>query len=125
MSFRLAFPACLMLAAPVLAAPPAAVTIYTRDLAFVRETRTLDLRSARDTVRLSEVPDRIDVSSVRLTPAGKARVTAGIIGAAASAPPLRVASAACDSSDGTSNEGASAWRAAMALLRRRRRSAAT
>ena len=75
MSFRFALPACLLLAAPALAAPPAAVTIYTRDLAFVRETRTLDLGGGRDTVRLGEIPDRIDVSSVRLTPSGKARVT--------------------------------------------------
>ena len=75
MSFRFAIALGLLLAAPAAAAPPAAVTIYTRDLAFVRETRTFDLRSARDTVRLGNVPDRIDVSSVWLAPAGKARVT--------------------------------------------------
>ena len=65
----------LLLATPTFAANRAAVTIYTRDLAFVRETRTLDLRSGRDTVRLGDVPERIDVSSARLVPGGKARVT--------------------------------------------------
>jgi hypothetical protein len=75
MSLRFVTSACLLLAAPAFAAPPAAVTIYTRDLAFVRESRTLVLGGGRDTLRLGEIPDRIDVSSVRLTPAGKARVT--------------------------------------------------
>ncbi len=67
-----------------LGAPPAsragaapagpAVTIYGHDLGFVSETRAFDLRSARDTVRLAGVPDRIDFSSVRLA-AGDARLT--------------------------------------------------
>ncbi len=47
-----------------------AVTVYTSDLAFVRENRTLELRSARDTVRLEDVPERIDFGSVRLSPQG-------------------------------------------------------
>jgi hypothetical protein len=45
------------------------VTIYTRDLGFVRESRTLDVRSARDTVRLEDVSTGLDFSSVRLAPA--------------------------------------------------------
>ena len=61
-------------AAPARPAPRAAVTIYTRDLAFVRETRALDVRAARDTVRLGDIPDRLDVSSVRLALAGRGRV---------------------------------------------------
>jgi len=45
------------------------VTIYTRDLGFVHEWRTLQLGSATDTVRIADVPERIDVPSIRLTPA--------------------------------------------------------
>lgn len=50
------------------------LTIYTHDLGFVRETRTLDLRAARDTVRLEDVSSMLDFSSVRLAPAA-GRVT--------------------------------------------------
>lgn len=69
----------LLVLAAALAAPPAAtpaaaagpaITIYSGDLAYVRERRVLDLRAARDTVRLSDVPDRLDFASVRLD-AGK------------------------------------------------------
>jgi hypothetical protein len=52
-----------------------AVTIYSRDLGFVRETRTVELGAGHDTLQLADIPERIDVSSVRLTPAGAARVT--------------------------------------------------
>jgi hypothetical protein len=55
------------------AASPA-LTIYSRDLGLVRETRTLD-GAAGDTVRISDVPERIDFSSVRLVPEGGARVS--------------------------------------------------
>lgn len=51
-----------------------AVTLYSHDLGFVHERRTLDLSSATDTVRLGDVPERIDVASVRLEPAA-GRVT--------------------------------------------------
>ncbi|TMQ51077.1 MAG: hypothetical protein E6K72_10825 [Candidatus Eisenbacteria bacterium] len=51
------------------------VTIYTRDLGFVRETRTLDLGGARDTVRIEDVPARLDFSSARLAPAGDLKLT--------------------------------------------------
>lgn len=66
--------ALLVLLAPRAAAGPA-VTVYSHDLGFVRETRTLDLQSARDTVRLPEVGERTDFSSVQLVAAGGARVT--------------------------------------------------
>jgi hypothetical protein len=75
---------CLLLAAlaGVIAAPahPApgrglAVTVYSSDLGLVREPRTLDLSGGRDTVRLTDIPDRLDFSSVRLVPAGEGRVT--------------------------------------------------
>jgi hypothetical protein len=52
-----------------------AVTVYTRDLGFIRETRTIELRAARDTVRLANIAERLDFTSVRLVPAGEARVT--------------------------------------------------
>ncbi len=63
----------ISLAAPALAGP--AVTIYTHDLALVREQRALDLTGTRDTVRLSGLPERLDFTSLRLVPAGTARVT--------------------------------------------------
>ena len=63
----------LVLATAAAAGP--AVTVYTRDLGYVRETRALDLTGGRDTVRLSDLPERLDFSSVRLVPAGAARLT--------------------------------------------------
>jgi hypothetical protein len=62
-----------LLAAAAAAGP--AVTVYTRDLGYVRETRALDLTGGRDTVRISDLPERLDFSSVRLVPAGAARLT--------------------------------------------------
>jgi len=50
------------------------VTIYTHDLGFVHEWRTLTLAGATDTVRIADVPERIDVPSIRLSPAS-GRVT--------------------------------------------------
>lgn len=52
-----------------------ALTVYTQDLGFVRETRSLEMGGARDTLRLPEVGERLDFSSVRLVPSGGARVT--------------------------------------------------
>jgi len=60
--------------APAALAAGLRVTVYTRDLAFVRETRALELRSARDTVKLEDVPKRLDFSSVRLVPGGDVRL---------------------------------------------------
>lgn len=62
-----------LLAAPALAAP--AVTVYTRDLGYVRESRPIELRAARDTVRLTDVSERLDFTSLRLVPSGGGRVT--------------------------------------------------
>jgi len=67
-------PAFLLLAAALLA-PPAAgaagpfVTVYSHDLGFVRESRTLDVHAASDTLRLEDVSSRLDFTSVRLAPA--------------------------------------------------------
>jgi hypothetical protein len=52
---------------------PSSVTIYSQDLAFVREQRTLDF-GKDDTAFVMGLPERIDVSSIRLTPSGKGRV---------------------------------------------------
>src|SRR5688572_22266962 len=60
----LALAASLALAVTAPAGAATAVTVYSRDLGFVREDVTLE---ARDTVRL-EVPERVDFSSVRLVP---------------------------------------------------------
>jgi hypothetical protein len=65
----------LLMLTSAAAAPGPAVTVYTRDLGFVRETRALELAGGRDTVRLSDLPERLDFSSVRLVPAGSARLT--------------------------------------------------
>lgn len=64
-------------ASPALAQAPtkASLTVYSQDLAFVREPRSLTLGGARDTVRLGDLPERLDFSSVALTPAGKGRVS--------------------------------------------------
>ena len=58
----------LSLAAVAHAAGPS-VTVYSRDLGFVRESRALAGRTGRDTVRLENVSNRLDFSSVRLAPA--------------------------------------------------------
>jgi hypothetical protein len=60
---------------PTIAPARPALTIYSRDLGHVRDTRTLELAGPRDTVRIADVPERLDFSSVRLEPAGSARVT--------------------------------------------------
>jgi hypothetical protein len=62
-------------AMPAGAATRAAMTIYSHDLAFVREQRTLNRGGAGDTVRMGDLPDRLDVSSVRLTLPGNGRVS--------------------------------------------------
>ena len=63
----------LTLAAPARAAGPA-VTVYSSDLGFVRESRVLEGRTGRDTIRIEGVSNRLDFSSVRLAPAA-GRVT--------------------------------------------------
>ena len=77
MSSRHARAGFVLLLAVVVAGPAAAgpkVTVYTRDLGFVRETRSLDIGGARDTVRIEDVPARLDFTSVRLDPAGDTKV---------------------------------------------------
>ena len=64
----------LMAALASRAAAGTALTVYSQDLGFVRESRTLELTGARDTLRLPDVGERLDFSSVRLVPAAGARV---------------------------------------------------
>lgn len=65
----------LALALATAAAPAATrdrgpfVTIYAHDLGYVREARALDARAATDTLRLEDISNRLDFSSVRLAPA--------------------------------------------------------
>jgi hypothetical protein len=71
-------PILLLLAAPappVIALAGPAVTVYTHDLGLVREQRSLELSGSRDTVRIADLPERLDFSSLRLVPSGSARVT--------------------------------------------------
>lgn len=70
----LALAALAALASAAAAAGPR-VTLYTNDLGFVRESRTFALAAARDTVRLTDVPERIDFTSVRLVPSDASQVT--------------------------------------------------
>lgn len=63
----------LSLAGVARAAGPS-VTVYSRDLGFVRESRALGGGAGRDTVRLENVSNRLDFSSVRLAPSS-GRVT--------------------------------------------------
>lgn len=51
-----------------------AVTVYSEDLAFVRDTRAWDVRSATDTLRVSDLPLRVDPTSIMASP-GSGRVT--------------------------------------------------
>jgi len=67
----IALAAAALLAASAASAGPA-LTIYSGDLGFVKESRTLSLAGARDTVRLDDVSNRLDFSSVRLAlPSGR------------------------------------------------------
>lgn len=73
LSFRLVL---LLLAAfaPAARAAGPSVTVYSSDLGFVREVRSLEGRTGRDTVRLEGISNRLDFSSLRLAPAA-GRVT--------------------------------------------------
>jgi hypothetical protein len=46
-----------------------AVTVYNRDLALIREDRSIDVTSGRSEVRFSDVAARLDPTSVHLVPA--------------------------------------------------------
>jgi hypothetical protein len=53
---------------PALAAAGPSLTLYTSDLGLVKESRALEYRGGRDTLRLEGVSNRLDASSLRLVP---------------------------------------------------------
>ena len=53
---------------PALALAGPSLTLYTSDLGLVKETRTLEFRGGRDTLRLEGVSNRLDASALRLVP---------------------------------------------------------
>ena len=63
-----------LLAAATLALLPAvagagpSLTLYTSDLGLVKETRSLEFRGGRDTLRLEGVSRQLDASALRLVP---------------------------------------------------------
>jgi hypothetical protein len=59
--------AALAAATKVASAGPS-LTLYTSDLGLVKETRTLEFRGARDTLRLEGVSSRLDPSALRFVP---------------------------------------------------------
>ena len=56
-----------LFAAPAGAGP--SLTLYTSDLGLVKESRNVDFKGTRDTLRLEGVSQRLDASSLRLLPA--------------------------------------------------------
>jgi hypothetical protein len=58
---------CLALIPAVALAGPS-LTLYTSDLGLVKESRSLEWRGGRDTLRLEGVSDRLDATSLRLVP---------------------------------------------------------
>jgi hypothetical protein len=75
---RLISPVAMLASFALAAATPAAagpaITIYSRDLTLVREKRTIEVRGARDTVRLTDLTQGLDFTSLRFVPAS-GRVT--------------------------------------------------
>jgi len=63
------FALVLALAGAHVAAAGPQVTVYSHDLGFVRESRSLNLRTGLDTLRLEDISTQLDFSSVRLAPA--------------------------------------------------------
>ncbi len=60
--------AAALAAAPVSAGAGPSLTLYTSDLGLVKETRPLEFRGGRDTLRLEGVSNRLDASALRLVP---------------------------------------------------------
>ncbi len=69
LSIRRTLVACTLalFAAPAGAGP--SLTLYTSDLGLVKESRSVEFKGTRDTLRLEGVSQRLDVSSVRVVPA--------------------------------------------------------
>jgi hypothetical protein len=58
---------CALTFATAASAGPS-LTLYTSDLGLVKESRTVEWKGGNDTVRLEDVSNRLDPSSVRLVP---------------------------------------------------------
>src|SRR5438128_401763 len=63
-----AMTALSLAASPALTLAGPSLTLYTSDLGLVKETRSVELRGGRDTLRLEDVSNRLDASSLRLVP---------------------------------------------------------
>jgi hypothetical protein len=63
----LLFAAAFAAFAPAAHAGPS-LTLYTSDLGLVKETRSLEFRGGRDTLRLEGVSNRLDASALRVVP---------------------------------------------------------
>jgi hypothetical protein len=68
MSRRLLLLALTTVLIPAAALAGPSLTLYTSDLGLVKESRTLDFRGTRDTLRLEGVSNRLDASSLRFVP---------------------------------------------------------
>jgi hypothetical protein len=53
---------------PTVSSAGPSLTLYTSDLGLVKESRNLDFRGTRDTLRLEGVSNRLDASSLRFVP---------------------------------------------------------
>ncbi|HXI36239.1 MAG TPA: hypothetical protein VNH80_04945, partial [Burkholderiales bacterium] len=68
MSVRSSIAAFFVITLPAAALAGPSLTLYTSDLGLVKESRTLDYRGSRDTLRLEGVSDRLDATSLRFVP---------------------------------------------------------
>jgi hypothetical protein len=68
MSVRSSIAALFVITLPAAAVAGPSLTLYTSDLGLVKESRTLDYRGSRDTLRLEGVSDRLDATSLRFVP---------------------------------------------------------
>src|SRR5580765_4975824 len=68
MSVRSSIAALFVITLPAAALAGPSLTLYTSDLGLVKESRTLDYRGSRDTLRLEGVSDRLDATSLRFGP---------------------------------------------------------
>ena len=68
LSRALSLAAVFLVSLPAAAFAGPSLTLYTSDLGLVKETRTLEFRGARDTLRLEGVSNRLDPSALRFVP---------------------------------------------------------
>ena len=68
MHSRLLLFATLVALLPTAAFAGPSLTLYTSDLGLVKESRRVEFRGARDTLRLESVSTRLDATSLRLVP---------------------------------------------------------